>query len=226
VGIGDNDGKRRSSLAAGGALILLCSLVGILWFAVRARRELHTNVDGVTFGTGIALIGLGMLALVWFLFFFFWARGAIRVAAVSRMLPDAVLLDGLMNYGLESDLDQMNAILGVPGKAMWSNGYITVAATTDSLAFYSRAFRPRLLCSVPAELVATIGIETLDFPTRTVTRHFPALVITPRGKAEGFTIGMLPMRTTLMVPRKLNDAQLRSAVDDLASRLGASVAVS
>ena len=225
VGTRERNGRHRSSLSLGGALVKVASIVGIVEFAIRARREVHTEADGVTFGTGIALILLGMLALIWVLFFFFWARGAIRVAALSRALPEAVFVDGLCNSGLESDLDQMNAILGVPPKMIWPNGYITVAATTDSLAFYSRAFRPRLLCSVPADLVATIGIETLDFPTRTVTRRFPAVVITPRGKAEGFTIGMLPTRTTLMVPRKLNADQLRTAVDELASRLGARAAL-
>jgi hypothetical protein len=223
--VGSNGGH-RSSLSWGGALIIVASFFGILWFAVRARRELHTDVDGVTFGTGIALICFGMLALVWILFCFFWARAAIRVGVLSRTLPDAVFVDGVLNYRLESDLDQMNAVLGVSPKTMWSNGYITVAATNESLSFYSRAFRPRLLCSVPAELVATIGIETLEFPTRTVTRHFPAMIVTPRGKAEGFTIGMLPMRTTLMIPRKLSAGQLRDTVTDVAARLGASAAAS
>jgi hypothetical protein len=226
MGSRDNTGQHRSSLSWGGALIILASFVGILGFAVRARREIHDGAAGVPFLTGIALITLGMLAFVWLLFFFFWARSAIRVGTLARMLPDATFVDGLVNYGLVSDLDQMNAILSVPPRVIYPNGYVTVAATNDSLAFYARAFSPRLLCSVPAELVASIGIETLEFPTRTVTRQFPAIVVTPQGKAEGFTIGMLPMRTTFMIPRKLNASQLQSAVDELASRLGASVASS
>ena len=226
MGTRDSDGQHRSSLSWGGALIILASLIGIIGFAVRARREIHNDADGVTLLTGIVLIGLGILAFTWLLCFFFWARGAIRVASLSRQLPGAVFVDGLVNYRLASDLEQVNAVLGVSRRVIYPNGYITVAASQTSLAFYSRAFRPRLLCELPAELIATIGISTLDFPTRTVTRRFPAIVVTPRGKAEGFTIGMLPIRTTLMVPRKVNAAQLRAAVDDLASRLGASTAVS
>jgi hypothetical protein len=194
--------------------------VGILGLALRARDEIHSTADGVSFATVLGLIILGTLAFIWLLLFYFWIRGTIRAAIISRRFPGAVLVDILVNYPLVSDLQQANAILGVPPIFIWSSGYITVAATRESVGFYSRAFRPRKLCEIPANLISTVEIRTIDFPTRSVTRHFPAIVITLGGAAQGFTLGMLPLRTQLMVPRKLTADQLRRAADDLAVQLG------
>jgi hypothetical protein len=226
--VGTNDAARnhRSGLSGGGAVILVASSLGIVAEVVRISTALRDGTAGQVVALELGIASLAVLLLVWLLFFWFWVRSAIRVRTLAAKTPDAVFVDALLNARLSSDLGQVNAVLGVPPRFMYTPGYITVVATREGLAFYSRAFGPRLLCFLPAEQISSFHIETIEFDTRTVTRYFPAIIVTPRGRAEGFTIGMMPMRWTSMVPHKLNPARMRAAVEALASAVGATVSAS
>ena len=200
----------------------MTSLLSCALFGARVGIGIADSSDRATLVLELATATAGLVAFVWLLLFYFWARGAIRVRVLARRFPDAVFLDVVVNYVLANDLQLLNRDLGVEPRRIWSNGYITVATTRDQMIFHSGTWRPRVLCAIPAEVIAGLDIDTIDFPTRTMVRHFPAIVVKPTVWAKGANFGMLPMRTTLMIPRKLTAIQLRHALDDVAARLGVS----
>jgi hypothetical protein len=164
------------------------------------------------------LVGVSVLAFTWVLFVFYWVRGQLRARAVRRLLPTAVLFEVVMTPELADEVLMAEQTLGEPAPRIWPQSYLTGAATSDALWLFGGSFRATQRARIPADRIHSITVKTTAFPTRTVTRHFPALVF---GVDPGVQqLEVLPVRTTLMIVRKLNADQLAAASRDIAQTLG------
>jgi hypothetical protein len=168
----------------------------------------------------LPLVFVGIGELLWLLFFAFRVRGALRARWLRRRFPDAALFDVLVNDRLASELSYAGVLVGGGRRWIWPSGYITMVIDRECVAFYSRALRPRELCTLPISSITSVDIRTLDFPTRTVTRHFPAVCIAVSGSGQGVIVGLLPIRTQLYIIRRLTDSQLAEVMGVLASITG------
>ena len=177
-----------------------------------ARLALNPT-DGLT----PTVVLVSVIAFVWVLFAFYWARAQLRIRAVRRLLPDAVLFELLMTIDLSIEVMGAEQAIGEPSPRIWPQTYLTGAVTHDALWFFGGSFGAVQRGRIPADRIHGVTVKTVAFPTRTVTRHFPALVIeVDRGSQE---LEILPMRTTFLIPRKLSPDQLAAAERAIASRL-------
>ena len=200
----------------GGLALLVALLLAGTGLLVFRSIQIARNVPSG--GLVLVLLCVGLLAFVWMLFAFYWARGQFRTRAVRRLLPTAVLFEVVMTYDLAAQVRAAeDASQGRLAK-IWPQTYITVAATSDRLWFFGGSFVLVRRASIAADRIRSVAIKTVPFETRTVTRHFPAMVMsTTLGSLE---LDVLPMRTTLMVPRKLSAQQLAAASHAVAAKLG------
>ena len=167
------------------------------------------------------LIGLGIVAIILVVILASFAAGkATRERALSRTLVEPVLIDVVLSISLVIELRLTNDALGAAPRRMLRNTYITVVATDDRLDFYAGVRRPRLLCSIPAARIATIGHRVIATQTRDFVVDFPGIVVTSTGSVDNFLVEFLPLRRAHMIPRKLTAEQLLQLSDTLASRLG------
>lgn len=193
----------------GGIALLIC-LLGFYALSIVVRFVLNPG-DGLV----LLVVGVSVVAFTWLLFVFYWARGQLRARAVRRILPDAVLFDVVMTRDLAIEVTMAERTLGLAAPRIWPQTYLTGAATHDALWFFGGSFRAIQRARIPADHVHSVTVKTVDFPTRTVTRHFPALVIgVDPGTQE---LEILPLRTTLMIVRKLTYEQLGALRRDVAN---------
>ena len=181
---------------------------------VRSIRIVQTVPDGAVV---LALLIVGTVGFVWFLFAFFWIRGQLRSRAVRRLLPSAVLFEVVMTVDLADRILLVEGALGQPTPRIWPQTYLTVAATGEALWFFGGSFRAVRRGRIPADGIRSVTLKTIDFPTQTVTRHFPAMVMAAGDRF--LELGMLPLRTTFMIPRKLTPQQLENACRAVAAEL-------
>ena len=190
-------------------------LVGLLSFYVLAIVARVAANPGDWLTPTVVIVSL--LAFTWVLFAFYWARAQLRVRAVRRLLPDAVLFELVMTMDLSIEVMGAEQALAEPAPRIWPQTYLTCAVTRDALWFFGGSFRAVQRGRIPADRIRGVTVKIVAFPTRTVTRHLPALVVDVEPGSE---LEILPIRTTFLLPRKLTPAQLAAATRDVASRLG------
>ncbi len=195
-------------------LIVLLAPFGSV-FLLQTIRIVRADSSG---GLLIAGLLVGIATFIWLAYAFYWVRGQLRVRGVRRMFPDAALCEVVMTDGLAATVQYAERLLGEPVPRIWRSTYLTVAAATDALYFFGGSFRPVLRGRIPASALSAVTVKTVDFPTQTVTRHFPAIVVTVDCE-PALQLQMLPLRTTLFVARKLTASQLAAASVAVAASL-------
>jgi hypothetical protein len=205
-----------------GGIVLLITLLGFYVVSIVLRAVLSSHSDPDIWFIPL-LVGVSVLAFTCLLLAFYWIRGQLRARDVRRLLPNAVLFEVVMTVELAVEVRTAETALGEAAPQIWPQTYLTGAVTRDALWFFGGSFRAIQRARIPADKIHSVTVRTIAFPTRALTRHFPALAI---GVEPGDQkLEVLPLRTTFMVPRKLKPDQLAAASRDIAETVGIDLSI-